>query len=249
MRDIPATCNGKLRSKTRSRSAGATSSATQRNMGTCANAATIRRHEIETCVLDGLRHRLLAPDLVKEFLDEFQIEMNRIVKQANADAKALRRQLSKVENKIAAMLKAIEDGMYNPSMKGRMTELERRKVELEAALEAAPEAPNIHLHPNISEIYAQKVAKLEEALDDPETKTEAMAIIRSMIDRIVLTPIEDGLRAELYCELAEIVAACEAAEGKRNLPGTGVPGSQFSVVAGAGFGTYLTQPMRISLRP
>ena len=209
--------------------------ATQRNMGTCANTATIRRHEIETRVLDGLRHRLLAPDLVKEFMDEFQAEMNRIVKQANADARALRRQLTKVENKIAAMLKAIEDGMYNPSMKKRMTALERRKVELEAAIEAAPEAPNIHLHPNISEIYAQKVARLEEALEEPETKIEAMAIIRSMIDRIVLTPVEDGLRAELHGELAEILAACEAAEGKKKRPGTGVPGSQLSVVAGVGF--------------
>ncbi len=103
------------------------------------------------------------------------------------------------------------------------------------ALEDAPEAPNIHLHPNIAEIYAAKVAKLEDALDDPETKTEAMEIIRSMIDRIVLTPVADGLKAELHGELAEILAACEAAETNRELPGTGVPGSQLSVVAGAGF--------------
>ena len=57
------------------------------------------------------------------------------------------------------------------------------------------------------------MARLEEALDDPETKTEAMKIIRSMIDRIVLKPVEDGLKAELYGDPAEIVAACEAAEG------------------------------------
>ncbi len=62
-----------------------------------------------------------------------------------------------------------------------------------------------------------------------------MAIIRSMIDRIVLTPVAGGLKAELYGELAEIVAACEAAEGKKKHPGTKIPGSQLSVVAGVGF--------------
>ena len=74
---------------------------------------------------------------------------------------------------------------------------------------------------------------LEEALDDPEARAEAMEVIRSMIDRIELTPVEDGLRAELHGDLAEIVATCETVEGKKELPGNIIPGCQFSMVAGA----------------
>ena len=49
-----------------------------------------------------------------------------------------------------------------------------------------------------------------------------------------------GLDALLHGDLARILQLCEAADGKsktgkRKLPGQGGPGSQASVVAGAGF--------------
>ena len=166
-------------------------------------------------------------------MDEFHAEVNRIVKQQNAEQKALSRELHKVNSRISSMLKAIEDGMYARSMKARMEDLERQKVELDDALREAPIPPDLHLHPSLSQVYADKVAHLEEALDDPEARAEAMEVIRSMIDRIELTPVEDGLRAELHGDLAEIVAACETVDGKKELPGNIIPGCQFSVVAGA----------------
>ena len=42
--------------------------ATRRGKGICSNGHTITRQRIETRVLGGLKHRLLAPDLVAEFL-------------------------------------------------------------------------------------------------------------------------------------------------------------------------------------
>ena len=161
--------------------------------------------------------------------------MNKIVREKISERKDLDRGLTKVNNRISSMLKAIEDGMYTPSMKARMEELEQQKTELEHTLQDVPIPPDLHLHPSLSQVYADKVARLEEALDDPETRAEAMEIIRGMIDRIVLTPVEEGLRAELRGDLAEIVAACETVEGKKELPGNIIPGSQLSVVAGAGF--------------
>ena len=61
-----------------------------------------------------------------------------------------------------------------------------------------------------------------------------MAIIRSLIERITLTPREDGtLEVLLYGELARILQFCEAGERTGERPGHGGPGRGLSVVAGA----------------
>ena len=100
---------------------------------------------------------------------------------------------------------------------------------------ARSDEPTLRLHPRLAEVYADKVARLEEALNDPAFKAEAVEILRSLIDRIELSPRQDGpgLEARLCGDLARILAFCEAAEDKNELPGSGEPGSQLSVVAGA----------------
>ena len=50
--------------------------ATRRQKGTCDNARTITRQEIEARVLVGLKERLLAPDLVAEFIAAVQDEVS-----------------------------------------------------------------------------------------------------------------------------------------------------------------------------
>ncbi len=52
--------------------------ATHRAKGTCGNHHRIRREELERRVLDGLKHRLLAPELVEQFARDFQEEVNRL---------------------------------------------------------------------------------------------------------------------------------------------------------------------------
>ena len=51
--------------------------ATHRSKGTCHNNATVSRKEIEERVLGGLKQRLLAPELVREFVQAFHEEINR----------------------------------------------------------------------------------------------------------------------------------------------------------------------------
>ncbi len=211
--------------------------------GTCANSRTLKRQAIEARVLAGLKDRLMAPDLVAEFVAEFQAEVNRSARAAERRAAATRRDLAAVERRIAGILTAIEDGNYNPTLTARLTELEARKTTLEADLAAAGPPPVVRLHPNLPAVYRDNVARLEQALDTDDTRAEAAEIIRGLIDRIVLTPTDDGLAAELHGDLAQILALCDGAKDKRGhkceLPGTGVPGSQLSVVAGARYQRYL----------
>jgi site-specific DNA recombinase len=207
---------------------------THRAKGTCDNHGRIRREELERRVLDSLKHRLLAPELVEEFARTFHEEVNRQAAELNQSRAQDQGQLEAVRRKIASMIRAIEDGLYQPSMKARMAELEAEKAELEHRLAAAPALPKVRLHPNLAGMYRQKVAALEQALADPEIKAEAMEIVRSQIERITLTPDEDGgLAVELYGDLARILQLCEAGPGKSERPRTNVPGRELSVVAGA----------------
>ncbi|MFT8473414.1 hypothetical protein [Acetobacter persici] len=73
--------------------------------------------------------------------------------------------LGKVERGIAGIMAAIEDGMYQSSMKARLVSLEGQKADIVARLgEAPPDVPNVH--PDIASHYRRNVERFTEALDD-----------------------------------------------------------------------------------
>ena len=96
------------------------------------------------------------------------------------------------------IMAAIEDGLYQPTMKARMAELERDRAEITARLAVAPQGiPDVH--PGIAEIYKRKVAALTDTLKDPETRLDASSDIRSLVGKIVLHPGEK--RGEVHATL------------------------------------------------
>jgi site-specific DNA recombinase len=209
--------------------------ATHRSKGTCGNRYRVRRRDLERRVLDGLKHRLLAPEQVEMFTRMFQEEFNRLAAEKMQSRSEDEGRLQVVQRKIASMIRAIEDGLYQPSMKERMAELEAEKAALIARL-AAPDPSSIRFHPNLAQEYRNKVASLEKALANPATHPNTVASIRGQIERITLTPNDEGgLDIHLYGDLARILELCEGGERKRQRPGHGGPGRELSVVAGAGF--------------
>ena len=151
----------------------------------------------------------MAPELVAEFIRTFQEEFNAAAKTAAARGEERKREAEAVERKIAGIMTAIEDGMYTPALKERMKALETRKAEIMAIMGSA-EAPSVvRLHPNAADVYRRKVAELELALNDDSIKAEAGEILRSLIDRVVLTPTAeapDGIDAQLHGDLAAVLA-------------------------------------------
>ena len=108
------------------------------------------------------------------------------------------------------------------------TRTHRRKYLLSGLLEcgvcggglASPERSNIRFHPNLAREYRNKVASLEEVLANPATHPKTVASIRSQIERITLTPNDQGtLDIRLYGDLARILQFCEASERRRERPG------------------------------
>ncbi|WP_247881348.1 recombinase family protein [Skermanella sp. TT6] len=208
-----------------------------RNKGTCANDRTISRQEIEGRVLTALRQSLLAPELFEEFARTFQEEVNRRNKEAVGQRAQVEAELKQVERKIDQIVRAVEDGLYQASMKTRLVELEQEKARLGNVL-ADTDAPfPISLHPNLPALYRRKVEDLEKLLIDPELAAEAMQAIAALIRRVVLTPRANalGLDAVLLGDLAEILALCADAGPNERRPAVGTAGRQVSVVAGAGF--------------
>jgi site-specific DNA recombinase len=107
---------------------------------------------------------------------------------------------------------------------------------LSALLLATQPAAEPALHPNLAAVYREKVAELQLALSDQQTKDEAFAIIRTLIDKVRLIPEDGQLRVELRGALAGILAL--GANDKNHLR-RGADGSvsvlceQIKLVAGA----------------
>jgi site-specific DNA recombinase len=110
-------------------------------------------------------------------------------------------------------VRAIEDGAYTPTLKARLTALEQEKAQTEARLHAGKHAPLLRLHTNLPELYRNKIGRLAEALNAPETVTEAAEIMRGLIDRIVLMPVDSELRAELHGDLAVLARFAQGGNG------------------------------------
>jgi site-specific DNA recombinase len=230
----------------------------RRSKGMCTNDRTISRQEIEARILRALKQNLLTPELVAEFTRAYQEEVNRLTKEASGRAAEVGAKLAAVQRKIDGIMRAIEDGLYQPSMKVRLTELEAEKAAFISFRDTSPTVPNVSVHPNLAAVYRKKVEELENLLEDAEHRNEAMELIRSLIDKIVLTPKEGGgMDALLHGDLARILALCSTgqqgagqqkalrAAGVGGLSSVsryeealkvGVPqGLRLSVVAGTGF--------------
>ena len=103
-----------------------------RGSGTCSNRQSIRRAALEALILDGLRQRLMAPELVEEFIRAFQKEINLQRREDDALRDANRRELADVKRKLDGLIEAIADGLRAPGLQQRLDELEARRTEIEA---------------------------------------------------------------------------------------------------------------------
>ena len=207
--------------------------ATARNKGTCTHRLTMRRDRLESLVLDGLKRHLVTPKLMAEFVRTYHEEINRSLASQDAERRNAEREVIKVETAIANIIEAIKAGLFHPSMKVEMDQLEARKAELAAAL-AAPSPSAVRFHPNLAELYTAKVDGLAAALNCPEDKPAAMAVLRELIEEIRLVPEGETYAVELAGDLAALLRfASEPENAKR--PEVRASGRSTKLVAGAGF--------------
>ena len=88
------------------------------------------------------------------------------------------------------MLRAIENGAWSLNLQMRLDDLERSKAGLASQLEAETATPFkvVRLHPDMAELYQERLAALERALWEPEMRQKASEALQALIERVVLTP-------------------------------------------------------------
>jgi site-specific DNA recombinase len=92
------------------------------------------------------------------------------------------------------------------SLKDKINANSARIQELKDILVEKPEVPPL-LHPNMGLHYRKEISKLMGLLDDPENRLEAIVLIRALIEKIVLNPIEGTkeLAVDLHGDLAGVL--------------------------------------------
>jgi site-specific DNA recombinase len=180
--------------------------ANRRERGTCTNGRTVLRDRVVSRVLAGLKDRLLAPQLVEIFISEYIAEINRANHDAVSKGSHLKTELARVGRQIRTMVQTITDTGGSRSLVQELRNLEQRQIELteEMAATCRPEALPA-LHPNLAQVYRQKVSDLENALDDPRISAAAVEALRSLIDVIAVYPGDK--RGEVHLELRGDLAA------------------------------------------
>jgi DNA invertase Pin-like site-specific DNA recombinase len=206
--------------------------ATARNKGTCDNRLNIRRDALEASVLSGLRTHLMDPALFKEFCAEFTAEINRLRMEERASQASWEAELPRIDRELDRLVEAICKGVDALKVKDKIDRLGARKAELERLLTTVHEPPPL-LHPNMAEVWRQRIAALHEALHDDASKAEAFEVLRSLIDRVTLVPEKGQLAIELRGDLAAMLAF--SANKKRSSAERSDLEAQLSLVAGGGF--------------
>lgn len=188
----------------------------------CSNNLRVTRKVVEETLLATIKQDLLSEEAYQLFAEE----VRDLLKAARPDPSAARKRLREAEAERDNVMSAIRQGIITPSTKQALTDAEGAVREAEKALEEMESFEPTQILPRAREVYRRLVTRLE-AVEDVPAAREA---IKEITGPIRLVPENGILVAEL------------TAEGL---------GSQFALVAGAGYSRKLTpsEPMRVPLVP
>jgi len=105
--------------------------ARNRERGTCDNATTVRLPAVEEVVLAALQSKLLTPDLVALFTEEFSKEVVRLTRTRSEEDGAAKRRLSLLEVEITNLAAHFLTGTVSPTLASMLAEREAEKAQLQ----------------------------------------------------------------------------------------------------------------------
>ena len=208
----------------------------RREQGTCTNATSIKAQELEQRVFNRLQSILLGrEETMTAFTEAFHAEVKRRQTNTSSQKTVVQKELLKVETDIKRCVDLLlHSDTPMESIRNTLEELEVQKRTLTRELSLQTEEDKIVLHPNIGELYARKIGDLNSLLQNEATKHHATEIIRSLIEKIVVSPTGQSGKSEvvLHGALASILAYANDTAQSGVLP-SGV--GRVLLVAGVGF--------------
>ena len=164
--------------------------------GTCDNRRRVAREDLEAVVLNGLKGRLLRPELIAPYLEAHRAEVERLNAAQAVQAEAAQARLKDLTRQIDNIIDAVGQGQAQGLAGQRiMQELERLEAErqgLGRQIRAQPRA----VPPSMD--AEALVARLDDLLDDlrlaldgkdPDAQA-ARDQLRALIDQVTVTPIQ-----------------------------------------------------------
>jgi site-specific DNA recombinase len=187
--------------------------ASVRNKGTCDNRITIKMQDVEHAVLSAMHTHLMDEELCNEFCKAYTQRMNQLRSEHNASLHGYRAEAAKLERERQQIIKSISDGVPGAMLKDRAIYVENRRNEVDAILASAKDEPVI-FHPNMANRYHMEIRNLVASLNDPAAKAQAAMILRTLIDKVVLTPKagKKELTIDLIGDLAGILSIATSRE-------------------------------------
>ena len=129
----------------------------------------------------------MRPEFVAIFVKEVTAEFNRLAASHDHDKTRIQAELDHVTRQLTRLIEAIRSGVPGDAVKDEIAILEARKTELMASRDAAP-PPAPRLHPNIAEVYRDKVAHLVSSLNDDGTRAKASGGHCHIVYRLAACP-------------------------------------------------------------
>jgi site-specific DNA recombinase len=179
-----------------------------RETGICENNRTISAAILEGRVLAGIKERLLAPDMLREFTKQVKSEIYELNNKQGKHRTTLNAEAMTTTKKIEKLVTAIEDGLFTPQLKIRIEKLEKRRQEIDSQLASLPKPSQIAILPNMPEMYRKQIENLSASLNANDTcRSEAIPILRSLIDKIVIHKRSGrgNVDIELFGSLSKII--------------------------------------------
>ena len=163
-----------------------------RESGDCTNRRRIYLDTIETAVVDGLRERLQDEAVLGEAVREYHAERQRLAAASARGRIEAERRLDELRRQIERLVDAIANGTATAAVGRRLRELETQEAELAAEIEVLrAETDVVTMHPKAIEAYLAEIGHLSAAVRNHE-HAEALAIVRRLVDHIVVYPREKG---------------------------------------------------------
>ncbi len=207
----------------------------QKERGTCANTASVRKAPVEAATLAVLQHHLLTEDHARLFADEFGRESARIAAATAHRDEAATDRLAVVEREIDNLAANMLTAVASPTLLKLLAEREAEKARLEGQLRAqttAKSSATILPHPALLRLFEEKVAALRETLNAETVRGEAAEILSTLIESVTIYPDgEHGPEAEVVARMSNLIAFATS----DNTAPTGSDRSSMVVVAGTGF--------------